>query len=219
MSKSKVATVFELLHGRYGNQQWWPAETAFEMMAGAILTQNTSWTGVESAIANLKQAGLLSPEKLAKAERVQIEALIRPSGYFRQKAARLAGFAGFLLDHGGIDRLKKREADELRKLLLSVNGIGPETADSMLLYALDMPVFVVDAYTKRVFSRVGEVNANDSYAEVQHYFTERLSPSLPLFQEYHALIVKHAKEHCRVKPDCGNCPLLHLCAFGTEHVD
>lgn len=218
MNSGLAMQVFDLLHGRYGDQQWWPAESPFEMMVGAILTQNTSWTNVEAAIINLKEAALLSAEKMADSGPERLETLIRPSGYFRQKAERLAGFATFFLDHGGIDGLKRLESGELRRLLLSVKGIGPETADSMLLYALEVPVFVVDAYTNRIFSRLGILSEKDSYGEVQRHFMDALAPSQPLFQEYHALIVKHAKEHCRVKPDCNNCPLLHACPFGAQHV-
>jgi len=216
---SDTSVLFRLLHRHYGDQHWWPAETPFEMMVGAILTQNTSWTNVEIAITNLKQAGLLSAQKMASVEPEMLEPLIRPSGYFRQKATRLTGFARFLLDHESIDNLKRLEAGELRRLLLSVNGIGPETADSMLLYALDVPIFVVDAYTKRIFSRLGNLPESSSYGHVQRHFMDTLAPSLPIYQEYHALIVKHAKDHCRVKPLCDGCPLLGVCEHGKKHVD
>jgi len=215
---SQPATVFQLLHDCYGDQQWWPAETPFEMMVGAILTQNTNWSNVEKAIENLQEARLLSVEGVASSDPEHLGKLIRPSGYFRQKAERLIGFARFLIDQGNIDSLKKRDEHELRRLLLSVKGIGPETADSMLLYALNVLIFVVDAYTRRIFSRMGVLPENSSYGSVQRYFMDRLAPSLPLYQEYHALIVKHAKEHCRVKPDCNTCPLLGLCMHGKAHV-
>jgi endonuclease-3 related protein len=211
--------VYRQLHIHYGDQNWWPAETAFEMMIGAILTQNTSWTNVETAIANLKQANMLNPESLTACKPEHLEPLIRPSGYFRQKAKRLINFAAFLVEQGDIDGLKRMDVGPLRKLLLTVNGIGPETADSMLLYALDRAVFVIDAYTKRIFSRLGLLPEQCSYDEAQNHFMRALTPSLLLWQEYHALIVNHAKEHCRAKPLCSGCPLSDLCDLGIVHVD
>lgn len=218
MSRKKALAIFKLLHHRYGDQHWWPADTPFEVMVGALLTQNTNWRNVEKAIINLKSAGMLDARRILDCKRDRLEELIRPAGFFRQKAERLQILCDFYLVNGRETELAKRPLKELRHDLLALKGIGPETADSILLYALHLPIFVVDAYTKRIFSRVGLIGAGSSYGAVQDYFTDSLAPSLHLYQEYHALIVKHAKEHCRVKPICNDCPLLQTCGFGAGYV-
>ena len=179
-------------------------------MVGAILTQNTNWKNVETAISSLKTADMLDAEKIADCDEVRLGELIRSSGFFNQKAVRLKSFCRFYLDQGREIGLKR--LDNPRQALLALNGIGPETADSMLLYALDIPVFVVDAYTKRIFSRLGMASASASYTEVQQLFHDHLDADAPLFNEYHALIVNHAKHHCRVKPVCTACPLFDVCS-------
>jgi len=208
--------VYELLHARYGDQNWWPAESPFEMMVGAILTQSTRWESVEDAIQNLKNANLLNPESMLSANSEQLEKLIRPSGFFRQKSQRLIELSNFLLAHDGTRGLKRWATQCLRARLLEVHGVGPETADSILLYALDKPVFVVDAYTKRIFSRIGMFEATMDYDDVQNFFFQRMPNSLHLFQEFHALIVEHAKQHCTTKPQCDGCPLFDICLTASE---
>jgi len=203
--------IYRLLFDAYGAQHWWPADTSFEMMLGAILTQNTAWTNVEKAIANLKRADALDAQAILKMDEAQLRELIRPSGFFNQKAARLKIFSDFYLEHGGLEGL--RQMDKPRAALLALHGIGPETADSMLLYALDEPVFVIDAYTRRIFARLGLTTPDVSYHELQNLFHAQLPMEVPLFNDYHALIVQHAKQHCRVRPRCDGCPLHSGCAF------
>jgi len=179
-------------------------------MVGAILTQNTSWQNVEKAIKNLKKARVLTPDKLYKTSHKKLAALIRPAGYFNIKAKRLKNFLKFLSKsyNNNIKRLSSGDAKVLREELLLVNGIGPETADSILLYALNKPAFVVDAYTKRIFSRHKLIKENSSYEEIQGFFKSKLSSDVKLFNEYHALIVKLGKDFClKRKPRCKLCPL------------
>jgi len=216
LRRASPLEVYERLHAHYGDQHWWPAETPFEMMIGAILTQNTRWENVEMAITNLKQANMLNPESMITCDIEKLESLIRPTGFFRQKARRLIEFSRFLLAHDGTSGLKRWPTQSLRVRLLDVHGIGPETADSILLYALDKMTFVVDAYTKRIFNRLGLFEVNLSYDDVQNYFVQRLPGLLQLFQEYHALIVQHAKLHCSNKPQCDDCPLFDVCASAAE---
>lgn len=204
-----LLNIYERLLQAYGPQQWWPADTPFEMMIGAILTQNTSWTNVEHAIAGLKAVGLLDAERIAACDETKLAEIIRPSGYFNQKAHRLKIFSNFYLEQGSESDLKC--LPEPRHALLSLHGIGPETADSMLLYALGTPIFVIDAYTRRIFARLGLSEMDDTYHTLQDFFQARLPTEIPLYQEYHALIVRHAKEHCRTKPICTDCPLLPDC--------
>ncbi len=178
-------------------------------MVGAILTQNTNWKNVEKAIFNLKQADALHAEAILDMDNARLRELIRPSGFFNQKADRLKLFCTFYLRHGKENGLKK--LPNPRAELLAQKGIGPETADSILLYALQMPVFVVDAYTRRIFSRLGLISADIDYTATQTLFMNHLPADVLLFNTYHALIVEHAKRHCRVKPDCATCPLLCCC--------
>ena len=208
--------VFDRLLNVYGPQHWWPGETPFEVIVGAVLTQNTNWTNVEKAIANLKRESLLSPEHLKNIEEAKLAELIRPSGYFNIKAGRLKSFISFLFDNfeGDLGRMFALDLKLLRHKLLEVKGIGPETADSILLYAGNYPIFVVDAYTKRIFSRIGLIQTEHTYHQVQAFFMERLESDRQLFNEYHALIVRHAKDYCRTKPLCHDCPLACLpCEF------
>lgn len=213
---ASLEEVFERLLEYYGPQYWWPADTPFEVIVGAVLTQNTNWTNVEKAIANLKREDLLSPEQLNDIEETRLAELIRPSGYFNIKASRLKSFISFLFENfeGALGRMFALELGLLRHKLLEVKGIGPETADSILLYAGKYPVFVVDAYTKRIFSRIGLIQGEHTYHQVQEFFMNNLESERQLFNEYHALIVRHAKEYCRTKPLCYDCPLVDLpCAF------
>ena len=201
--------VYYKLHKAYGPRHWWPGETSFEVMVGAILTQNTSWRNVEKAIQKLKGKGVLSPEGLHHLKKSELARLIRSSGYYRIKADRLKSFIDFLFGQydGDLKRMKNERQEGLREKLLGVKGIGPETADSILLYGLKKPIFVVDAYTKRVFSRHGVISEKASYEEVQKVFMEHLPPDEELFNEYHALIVQVGKMVCKKIPKCDICPL------------
>lgn len=179
------------------------------MIVGAILTQNTAWSNVEKAIAKLKKSGLLSVKRLREVRTARLASLIRSSGYFNQKAIKLKAFLSFLDgEYGGsLERMGRETIRALREKLLSVHGIGPETADSILLYAFEKRVFVVDAYTLRIFARHGFLHSRASYDEAQRFFMERLPSRARYYNEYHALIVRTGKEYCRKKPRCGGCPL------------
>jgi endonuclease-3 related protein len=211
-----LLTIYERLMQAYGPQGWWPGDGPLQVMVGAVLTQATNWRNVERAIARLAEAGMLSAEALALAPREVLEELVRPTGYYRAKAERLQSLARMLLEscQGDIERLKGLPPKALREMLLRVRGIGPETADSILLYALGYPYFVVDAYTRRLFRRLGYGPRGNSYHEWQRFFMEALPPDAGLFNEYHALIVRHGKERCRARPRCPGCPLLDLCPTG-----
>ncbi len=216
----RYVAVFENLLEAYGPQGWWPADSEFEVMVGAILTQNTAWTNVEKAIHRLRQAELLSAKAIIEAEITQLANCLRPSGYFNVKAKRLRAYCQWFLDSGGLKGLLGQDTNTLRKDLLSVHGIGPETADDILLYALHRPVFVIDTYTRRVFTRLGLLQGESNYETLRLHVEKQLRGSPPatnnvcgLYQEYHALIVWHCKQHCRVKPDCQACPLIHDCHY------
>jgi len=210
---SSLKKTFERLLFHYGPQHWWPADSPFEVMVGAVLTQNTAWSNVARAISNLKEDGRLAPEAIVGLSDAALAELIRPAGYFNVKARRLKNFCQWYLDQGGYDVLSSLETPNLRKRLLSVNGIGPETADDMLLYAFNRPVFVVDAYTRRLFSRLGNVNGNEDYEFLRTMFEKKIGPDVPKYNEYHALIVRHAKEICRTLPRCNDCCLARHCRF------
>ncbi|MDI6801702.1 MAG: endonuclease III domain-containing protein [Thermodesulfovibrionales bacterium] len=204
--------IYNKLYSFYGPQYWWPGDTAFEIAVGAILTQNTNWGNVEKAIKNLKDAKALSAKALHEIPAQKLAPLIRPAGYFNIKAKRLKSFIDFLMDNysGSMKRMKKESIESLRKKLLDVHGIGPETADSILLYALSKPVFVIDAYTKRVLSRHGIMEYNSSYEEYQDLFHREFNEDVEMFNEYHALFVRVGKDYCRPKPTCVGCPLEDL---------
>ncbi|MBW3002520.1 endonuclease III domain-containing protein [Candidatus Woesearchaeota archaeon] len=203
--------VYKILFKEYGPQNWWPVTTKnkrFETIIGAVLTQNTSWKNVENAIANLRKAGLIDPVKIVKASDKVIAEAIRPSGYFNQKTERLKIISDFILKNSNISRLP---VEDLRNKLLEIKGVGPETADSIILYAYNKPSFVVDLYTKRIFSRLGICRQDVKYEELQGLFHEKLKKDAVLFNEYHALIVEHAKRFCKKVPDCAGCPLIGFC--------
>ena len=210
----RLKTVYNHLFKRYGPRHWWPGETPFEVMVGAVLTQNTAWTNVERAIANLKNADALSPEAITAAPHEVLAEWLRPSGYFNIKAKRLKNYCQWYLEQGGFAALNRLGDEELRQAVLSVNGVGPETADDIVLYAFERPVFVIDAYTRRIFSRLGLLDHDHGYETLRHHFEHALRNEpqrVALFNEYHALIVTHAKEHCRVKPQCKGCPVRQGC--------
>lgn len=212
MSRQQIQTIYDRLFERFGPQHWWPGETPFEIIVGAILTQNTNWTNVEKAIGNLKKAGVLTPDKLHALDMGALAELIRPAGYFNIKAGRLKHFLDRLFERfeGQLDRLGALPADRLREELLSIKGIGPETADSIALYAFDKPVFVVDAYTGRILGRHGLLEPQAGYEEVRMLFESTLPRDVRLYNEYHALLVRLGKEHCKPKPQCAGCPLEDL---------
>lgn len=212
-TKQMLMEIFKRLLGHYGPLEWWPAETPFEVCVGAILTQNTAWSNVEKAIVALKAAGILTPEGLRDAPPDRLAALIRPAGYFNVKSQRLKDFIQWLYKrHGGsLERMFAGDWHLLRDELLGVRGIGPETCDSILLYAGQKPTFVVDAYTRRLFHRLGLLPEQAGYETTQALFMENLPPDVPLFNEYHALIVEQCKQFCRTRPRCGGCPLADRC--------
>ncbi len=201
---------YSALLGAFGPQYWWPGETPFEVIVGAILTQNTSWSNVERAIANLRDAKLLTPSAISRAPLNELEGLIRSSGYFRQKARKLNAFCAFLWrEYGGsLQRMFATPTAVLREKLLGVFGIGPETADSILLYAGQHSVFVVDAYTKRILTRHGWVDEKAGYEDVRAMVERQFPGDVARFNEFHALIVKTGKQFCRPRePLCHECPL------------
>lgn len=205
--------VYKKLFKHYGPQQWWPAESPFEVMVGAVLTQNTAWPNVEQAITNLKKNDCLSPDRILAVPEKQLASWLRPSGYFNIKAKRLRNFSQWYANAGGYESARRLQTHRLRKMLLSVNGIGYETADDILLYAFERPVFVIDAYTRRLFVRLGLVNQDTGYESLRATFEKSLPTDVALFNEYHALIVRHAKEVCKKTPDCLSCCVSENCLF------
>jgi len=208
--KRKLTLIFKRLYSTFGPQHWWPADSDFEVMVGAILTQNTSWSNVEKAILTLKKKKLLNAGKLYRLPPRQLAGLIKSAGYYNIKAARIKSFLKFFFDRYAAKTklMARQELATLREQLLAVKGIGPETADSILLYALQKPVFVVDTYTKRILSRHGLIKAQADYTLLQGIFMHNLKKDVPLFKEYHALLVKLGKDFCRKQnPKCEICPL------------
>ena len=205
--------LFEVLRLHYGPQHWWPGDSVFEIMVGAVLTQNTAWTNVERAIGNLKSHDLLFLDAIGRLGREELAQLIRPAGYFNVKAQRLHNLCEFLQAQGGETSLSRMADGPLRESLLGVNGVGPETADDIMLYAFERPVFVIDAYTRRLFSRIGLIAGDESYEKLRSFFESNLESNVDLFNEYHALIVRHGKNICTKKPRCGECCIRGHCAY------
>lgn len=205
--------IYQRLRRAYGHAGWWPGRTAFEVCVGAILVQNTAWTNVEKALAVLRKERRLSYRGLAALTPARLAPLIRSSGTHRVKAGRVMAFVRWLGDEYGGDtrRMAREEAGVLRQKLLAVHGIGPETADSIALYAAGKPLFVVDSYTRRIFGRLGFLAGGESYEEIQSLFMKTLPLQAPLFNDYHAQLVHLAKQTCRPKPICKTCPLIRLC--------
>lgn len=214
----RLLEIYTKLLDAFGPQGWWPANSDFEMCVGAILTQSTAWVNVEKAIANMRCGGLLDPAVIGKMPDEALAEVIRPSGYYNAKAQKLKTFCKHLHQrHGGsLVSLFHVKLPDLREELLSIWGIGPETADSIILYGARRPVFVVDSYTRRIFGRLGLTPPQVDYALLQRFFMENLSPDVPLFQEYHALIVALGKDICRPSPICSRCPLGDLCPSKSE---
>lgn len=217
--RERLLEIYHRLYAAYGPQHWWPGEGPFEVIVGAILTQQVGWRNVERAIAGLKTAGLMDPESLARAPLEQIAQIIRPTGYYNQKAKKLKAFLDFLNAryNADLNKLFSLPVDKLREELLSVRGIGEETADSIILYAAEKPSFVVDAYTRRILTRLGVINGEESYGEIRELFMKNLPEDVPLYNEYHALLVRHGKERClKRNPRCAGCPLADMCRASTE---
>lgn len=204
-----LGQIYTRLLKAFGPQKWWPAQTQFEVIVGAILTQNTNWGNVEKALYNLKNQKLLSPQAIQSISERNLAALIKPSGYFNVKAKRLKSFISFLFKEysGSLRKMGNENSLILRKKLLSINGIGPETADSILLYAFNKSVFVIDAYTKRILTRHNIIDLDENYHVIQEMFMRSLKCDLQMFNEYHALIVRLGKEYCKPKPRCEQCVL------------
>ncbi|MFH1359517.1 MAG: endonuclease III domain-containing protein [Candidatus Omnitrophota bacterium] len=201
--------IYQQLLNAFGPQEWWPADSCFEVMIGAILTQNTNWKNVEKAIANLRKRDLLTFTKLDRLSVRQLAALVKPAGYYNIKSQRIKEFLAFMRKEykGDVRAMAKTECLKLRGQLLSVKGIGPETADSILLYALNKPIFVVDAYTKRILLRHHLISTQADYPTIQNFFMQHIKKEAEIYNEYHALLVRCAKEFCRATPLCEACPL------------
>jgi len=219
MGKNAVTgTLLDIYHrllAHYGAQQWWPADSPLEVIIGAILTQSAAWGNVEKAITNLKTKGALSSDALRQLSKEELSQLIYPSGYYNAKAVKIKSFVHWLEEHynDNLDRLFASDIPLLRQQLLSVHGIGEETADSIILYAARKAVFVIDAYTRRTICRLGLAPSSNDYATFQALFMQHLPHDEPLFNEYHALLVRHGKAACRRSPLCEQCCLRSLCAF------
>ncbi len=210
--------VFQRLFDRYGPQRWWPGDGPFETIIGAILTQNTAWTNVARAINNLKAAEAMSPARLRELPQDILAAIIRPSGYFNTKATKLKAIADHL-EHrynDDLDAFFAQEPTALREELLSIYGIGEETADDIVLYAAGLPSFVIDSYTRRVMTRLRLAPQGNRYRDYQSLFQDNLPPDTQLFNEYHALLNRHAKEACRKSTFCDGCCLLDICPTGSK---
>ncbi len=214
--EKKIISIYEGMLHHFGPRGWWPAETSFEVIIGAILTQNTSWSNVEKAIKNMKENNCLDPHALLMMDERLLSQIIKPSGFYKIKASRIKEFINYLFKrhNGDISRMFTMDPDSLRKELLSIRGIGPETADSILLYAGGMPFFVVDSYTKRILSRHGAVEMNASYDRIQSFFHKNLPRDSRLFNEFHALFVATGKYYCRKNPSCDPCPLNKRALWG-----
>ncbi|MET0089654.1 MAG: endonuclease III domain-containing protein [Candidatus Thiodiazotropha sp.] len=209
---ARLEEIYQILLAHHGPQYWWPAETPFEVMIGAVLTQNTAWSNVERAIENLRQITELTPSALLSLPSQQLAQVIRPSGYFNLKTQRLQDLCRFLEDHSELERW---DDGVLRERLLGVKGIGPETADDILLYAFHRPVFVIDAYTRRLFGRLGLLDAGLPYESMRRELEQGMLADTAIYQEYHALIVNQAKTLCRKIPRCSVCPLEQQCDYAA----
>ena len=212
----RLREVLDRLAAAYGPQEWWPARDPFEMMAGALLTQRTTWRNAARALAALRRAGALAPEALAGLPTADLEALVRPAGTFRMKAARLQSMARWYIDSGGWKSLAVRSTQDLRADLLGLPGIGPETADDILVYAFERPVFVVDAYARRILSRYGWAGGDEPYHRLSNAVTSAIGRDPELLGEFHALLVEHGKRHCQATPRCIGCPLAAQCRTGMH---
>lgn len=218
--EKKLLEIYHRLYYYFGPQHWWPAESELEVIIGAILTQSVSWKNVELAIHNLKKEGVLTISGIVNIDKARLASLIRSTLYYNQKADKLKRFCEYVVKNydGDIFKLLSKDIKDLRAELLSIKGIGKETADSIILYAARKPIFVVDAYTKRIFHRLGYFSENEDYQSVQNLFMKNLPLDVQMFNEYHALIVALGKEFCTSqKPKCSECPLNEVCDYWREH--
>jgi len=186
-------------------------------MLGAILTQNTAWTNVEKAIRNLVEHDFMDADKIVQSDEIQLAELLKPSGYFNLKAKRVKNYCHWYLRQGGVECLSTQDSKQLRNNLLTVNGVGPETADDIMLYAFERPVFVIDAYTRRIFSRLGMIDGSEAYEHIRQYFEQNLNEDVGLYNEYHALIVQHGKTICKKNPQCDQCCLKKKCKYAENN--
>ena len=218
--QERLLDIYDRLLERYGRQHWWPGDGPFEIMVGAVLTQSAAWSNVEKALANLKRAEVLSPQALRDISHEALASLLYPSGYYNSKARKLKALVQYLGERYGDDlgAMALQETASLKAELLAVYGIGEETADDILLYVAGKPTFVIDAYTRRVFFRLGLAPERGPYSTYRHLFTDHLPPDPDLFGEYHALIVHHGKEVCKKEPLCRGCVLLDICPTGRSAV-
>lgn len=213
---SAVDDIYQALLRQHGSQGWWPGRSAFEVMLGAILTQNTAWRNAELALARLARRYRLTPEVLLSLPHATLARCLRSAGYYNVKAVRIKALCVWLRDVGGIESLAKLSTDELRSALLAVHGIGPETADDILVYAFNRAVFVVDAYARRLFNRLGLVRGDEPYEQIQSRLQNELADQPGIYNEYHALIVEHGKQVCKSTPRCGECSLTQYCAHASR---
>ena len=218
MLRDRLLDIYDRLYDHYGPQHWWPGDSRFEMMVGAVLTQAAAWANVEKAISNLLAADVLSPRAIRDLSQERLAHLVYPSGYFNSKARKLKALSMYLGErfNDDLDAMSREDAERLREELLGVYGIGEETADDILLYALGKSTFIVDNYTRRVFSRLELAPDKTSYSSHRSLFMDHLPLGVALFQEYHALIVLHGKEVCRKRPICHGCTLLDVCPTGQK---
>ena len=215
-TRQDLMAVFERLHSAYGPRNWWPADGPFEVIAGAILTQNTAWRNVQKALGNMQEAGLWSFQALQQADRGSLAEVIRPSGYYNTKARKLQEFASVVIEDfdGSVEALLALDIPELRQRLLEIWGIGEETADDIVLYAAGKPSFVIDTYTRRIVDRIGWKTGGAKYVDYQRLFADLLPADAPLFNEFHALLDAHGSRTCKKSPHCHGCPLQDLCLTG-----
>ena len=225
LGPKRLMDIYERLYARFGPQDWWPGETTLEICLGAVLVQNTSWANAARAIENLKREGLLTENALKKVRVDRLARLIRPARFFNMKAKRIKGFVAYLSKHfeGDVDNFLSLPTEELHEELMKLDGVGRETADSITLYAAGRPVFVVDAYTKRIFSRLGHFaaskNGDRDYLVLQERLTAHLPADAPLFNEYHALLVRLGHTFCRPTPKCEECPLRAVCPYPEDDAE
>ena len=213
----ELPRLYDLLLDRYGPQRWWPADSPFEVMVGAVLTQNTAWSNVEQAIARLQRHRLLDAARLLACDPGRLAGLIRPSGYYNVKAQRLQNLCRQVESLGGVAAMRTLSTGQLRARLLEVNGIGPETADAILLYAFERPVFVVDAYLRRILARCGLIRGDEPYERLRQAVEAQLPGDVARLNELHALVVRHAKAHCRSRPRCTGCAAAPGCDGATNN--
>ena len=219
--KRTLHRYYDLMADHFGPTNWWPGDSDFEIAVGAILTQNTAWRNVEKALANLTSENLLSPRAILDCGEARLEMALKPSGFFRVKARRLTSFCAFLVEGygGSMGRLAEQPLDTLRAELLGVHGIGPETADDIILYACEQPVFVVDAYTRRILSRHGHVRPEIGYEDLRALFEKHLDKNVALYKDYHGQIVRTGNTYCRATPKCESCPLAPTLRRGQPILD